>query len=690
MAEIKRTGSGQSFLNRPIGVVNVRTGAEKVHEARAREFAQMSSFAFDLAKEQQITAGREYGRTIAVRNENGDLEFPSLPASLGRYGQQQADEIMQRRYMEAATNDFRAFADEQALRIKDPGEYRQVISEYVKQNSGQMERSGGGGVVPGYTESAFAYADQQANRLALRQYNLREEQARSQARKAHQGMTSEIRSLRREGTPDALEEAERLEKIFRQELDNSIFLQNFSQEYVTDRNRELDGVKVTSDFQGAVKQLSLVEAEELQVALISGIDPKNYRAKYPKLFKEHDNLPEQVLNSVSSEINSTMTRLKSLYGASQKEQNAKNWVMNGAFGSGSTERGYTDNIISNEFNVDISSFGNLTQSGILKSPEFNNITKRLGALPTVMHDAVEAYAHGASIEGIPDLNVLNDLTKATLNAITSETGQINQKALSDDAVAYLIAVDEHIRAKGQSEQSLQYAFQQIPQLLNNESELTVSVARQLEVKKPGNKDGLDLAREDLMDHFKDWNPASYNQYSSVYALLLTQTSKDVAREKVKNLYNGTYQEYGYHFPVYGGGVNKFRYTPKYYYSSPNDHIEFIEQIQNLGSVAYKKAGGEVKKPVLGTHFFIKSSPFNDHRYGEFMIVDENGKAFLNDAMAVVMINTNTVTTAQTNAEKQAEEAANTKRIAEMLDRFDELPSEFGKPFAEGGPPLMGR
>lgn len=690
MVEIKKQTPGRQVQRRRIGVVATRASSEKVYEQEARNFQQASNIALEYAKNLQIEEGKEYGRTVAVRDEEGNLSYPSMPATLGRFGAQAAEEIAQRNFALAVQNDFQEFANQTALEVTDPNLYKARIANYITETSKNIEQSGGASIIPSFTETAYAYSSQQANKIALNSYKIKEETVRAQARKFHEGMASEIRSLRRDGTEDSLKEADNLERVYRQELNNSISLQGFSQEYVADRNRELDGVKVTSGFQGVIKGLSLQQAEELQVALVSGIDPQSYAKKYPELFEQYNNLPEQVFTSVASEINMTMTRLKSLYGSSTKKTNAKNWLMGGAFGSGKTERGYTDIIIEDQFQIDAGSFPSLVQSGVLESPRFNNLTRRLGALPSVMHDSIEAFAHGGTIEGIQDLNALRSMTNAALNAVRDETGQIRQKGLSDEAIGYLLAVEEHFKAYGVSNESMEYAFQRIPRLLDDEDGMRMQVARKLEIKKPGKKDAVQLATESLQETFPEWNPQSYNQYGSVYAMLLTQASKEVAQTKIENLYNSTYQEYNWHFPTYGGGENKFRYTPRYYYSDAKDHVTFVEQIQNLGAAAYKQAGGEVNRPVFGVHFFIKSSPFNRPDYGEFMIVDENGKAFLNNQSRPVMINTDTVQTAQTDFAKAEEDKIRQIEIAEMLDRFDKLPTEFGKPFAEGGMPLMGR
>ena len=86
MVEIKRTRSGQSFLNKPVGVTKVTTGAEKVYAQQAEILSGVGEFAFELAKEDQITRGKEYANTARVRDENGKLDYKALPFDLGRYG----------------------------------------------------------------------------------------------------------------------------------------------------------------------------------------------------------------------------------------------------------------------------------------------------------------------------------------------------------------------------------------------------------------------------------------------------------------------------------------------------------------------------------------------------------------------------------------------------------------------------
>lgn len=691
MVEIKRTPAGQQVSRRFIGVKTPRVSAEKAYLQEAETFTQASNIAYEFAKDMQVKEAKKVASTISVRNEKGEIEFPKLPDNLGGFGTPVATEIAQKRYLTAAGNDFRTFADNLALNSANADDYKRNIATYVSENAIRMEASGGASVVPAYTETAYSYASQQASKIALQQYKQKETIAKANARMAHEGMLADIRSLRRDGTEESLKEAEFLEGIYRQELSNSMVMQGLTQEYVTERNRELDGSKVVADFQRAARNLSLRKTKELQYALETGTYNNAIKKAFPDLIAAREALPEQVVSTVSSAINQTVTRLNGLYENSTKVANAYKWAsQNGAFGSGETERDYSEVLLTQEFG-DVSSMAAIISNPNLTKPEFAARTRQFGALPTAMHDAIESLAHGSSIENITDVRGLRALQRATLNAITNEDGTIQDKALSPTALGYLFAIEEHVRANGSSEQSLLNAFQTIPRLLEDEGQAAIRIAKKLDIAKPGKKDAVELARDDLMSTYSNWNPDSYNEYGSVYAMLLTQTSKDVARNKVEALYNSTYQEYSYHYPTYGDS-SKFRYTPKYYYSNPLDHLEFIEQMQVLGTAAYTQAGGEVEKPMLGVHFYIKSSPFNRPDKGEFVITDANGRPYLNEEMRPVIISTETVSTTKTNLQIAQEEAADNVRIAELLDSVADLPMfiDIEDPFSEGGAPLFGR
>lgn len=170
---IQRTKPGQSFLNRPIGVVSQRTGAEKVYEARAREAEQIGQFAFEYAVSTQKKEGIEYGKEVEVRDENGNLSVQQMPASLGKYGRAEAEKIFAERFLTAAKVDAsKVFNKLHMAYSNDPVGFERASTEYMKQTALQMEAEGAGNLARIWHDNAYATAMQHTNKIALDKFNL--------------------------------------------------------------------------------------------------------------------------------------------------------------------------------------------------------------------------------------------------------------------------------------------------------------------------------------------------------------------------------------------------------------------------------------------------------------------------------------------------------------------------------------
>ena len=92
MAEVKRTRPGQSFLNKPIGVVNITTGASREYEAKAAALDSVSNTLFDMTKTIQIKRGQEFAQKYKTRDENNNLRYEEVPFSLGAAGRAVAEQ----------------------------------------------------------------------------------------------------------------------------------------------------------------------------------------------------------------------------------------------------------------------------------------------------------------------------------------------------------------------------------------------------------------------------------------------------------------------------------------------------------------------------------------------------------------------------------------------------------------------
>jgi hypothetical protein len=166
MAEIKRQRAGQSFINRPIGVVNVRSGAERKYQAQAELYRGIGQIAFDEAVQMQKKEGQEYAETKLIgRNEDQTVKFEKAPKSLGRYGRAVADEVMEKRYFEAVAVD----TDAEYARLREqnlsPERFEGLALEFAQRTAIALEKDGATTLAQRYLDQAEKSIRQNVNSI---------------------------------------------------------------------------------------------------------------------------------------------------------------------------------------------------------------------------------------------------------------------------------------------------------------------------------------------------------------------------------------------------------------------------------------------------------------------------------------------------------------------------------------------
>lgn len=195
MVEIKRTRSGQSFLNKPVGVTKVTTGAERVYAQQAEILSGVGEFAFELAKEDQVTRGKEYANTARVRDENGNLTYKPLPFDLGRYGQAAANNILSDRYMIALKDDMATAAKEiSKISDDDPTKWEEGFSAWTKQRAKLIEASGGADIIAPFIDGAYTYQKEFVNNLVLKRVEAENAITKSQYGRTSRDQANSIQS----------------------------------------------------------------------------------------------------------------------------------------------------------------------------------------------------------------------------------------------------------------------------------------------------------------------------------------------------------------------------------------------------------------------------------------------------------------------------------------------------------------
>ena len=425
MVEIKRTRSG-SFLNKPVGVTRVTTGAEKVYAQQAEILSSVGEFAFDLAKEDQITRGKEYANTARVRDENGNLTYKPLPFDLGRYGQAAANDILSNRYMIALKDDMATAATEiSKISGGDPTKWEEGFSAWTKQRAKLIEGTGGTDIVAPFIDSAYSYQKEFVNDLVIKRL-----EAEKKATNATYGLNIRQQSndIRNALAAGEFEDASSL-------FNASILENNHLYETATislDSRNKAEKEILRARFDGLVdfrfRETDPKFKKALSIELQGGSTPFNILEKNPDIKEAFDSLPDSDQATVSNALTKSANQQAAFFEANKESvqsirkvgmgiatgKDVSTYLQTATFenASGETE------VIGNGFDILRSVESMEAASGLMRQaghlePEFSGIVKNM----------INGFDYGDSNQAI---------LSTALNAIESDQMANGRSVLRDD------------------------------------------------------------------------------------------------------------------------------------------------------------------------------------------------------------------------------------------------------------------
>lgn len=425
MVEIKRTRSG-SFLNKPVGVTRVTTGAEKVYAQQAEILSGVGEFAFELAKEDQITRGKEYANTARVRDEDGNLTYKPLPFDLGRYGQAAANDILSNRYMIALKDDMATAATEiSKISGGDPTKWEEGFSAWTKQRAKLIEGTGGTDIVAPFIDSAYSYQKEFVNDLVIKRL-----EAEKKATNATYGLNIRQQSndIRNALAAGEFEDASSL-------FNASILENNHLYETATislDSRNKAEKEILRARFDGLVdfrfRETDPKFKKALSIELQGGSTPFNILEKNPDIKEAFDSLPDSDQATVSNALTKSANQQAAFFEANKESvqsirkvgmgiatgKDVSNYLQTATFenASGETE------VIGNGFDILRSVESMEAASGLMRQaghlePEFSGIVKNM----------INGVDYGDSNQAI---------LSTALNAIESDQMANGRSVLRDD------------------------------------------------------------------------------------------------------------------------------------------------------------------------------------------------------------------------------------------------------------------
>jgi len=172
-----------SFVNRPRGIIDTRTGEGEVYEQVARLGDQMSRMGFEEAVVEQEKVGKDYVASLQTRDEQGNLQFVSLPESLSKVARDAATPQLRKRYAnELQLDTSNKIAELHRTYKDDPVSFEFQSNLYITETVNTLRANGYSEVAGDYATNAAGLVVQHSNDLKLKAFKKQEEAANEKQR----------------------------------------------------------------------------------------------------------------------------------------------------------------------------------------------------------------------------------------------------------------------------------------------------------------------------------------------------------------------------------------------------------------------------------------------------------------------------------------------------------------------------
>ena len=142
MAEFLRA-KASTFTNKPMGVIDTRTGGAEVGKAIANLGNNITEMAFKDAVKDQEKLGKDTVLQMPVRDENNDLVIAELPSNLSSVARETAEPLLQRKMADAIYMDTQLGLANIRKSAKNQAEYSEKANVYLEQVEMRLAETGG-------------------------------------------------------------------------------------------------------------------------------------------------------------------------------------------------------------------------------------------------------------------------------------------------------------------------------------------------------------------------------------------------------------------------------------------------------------------------------------------------------------------------------------------------------------------
>ena len=655
MAEIRRPKSGASFLNRPIGVANVRRNEAIAYEGTARAMQDIANSSFALASqfarkeagikaqrqaeeerratEADIKAGELFANTVPIRDEQGLLKFAELPQTLGVRGQEEANKILENRYKALIESDTRSQFNEFRRVAKNEAEFTALSKAYVDESSELLSQIGGEEYVQTFLDRSYILSSEYISGIRIDD----DAKARNAAQFAfynnYENELRDIRSLSKAGQFDQANErflilsndiADRASDLGLTPIQTNSLI---SRAKVNTVDGILDSRTANIDSNSIAKIVRVLEG---------GAVTDEVSALVPEIQGIVDSLTVEEQNNLASNLRTvqgTQSKIEEDAKTKQTLINSLSTIVPGDT-SESAQKAVSEDM-KQRFNVNtvediLKQYGNAISSGMGASHPVVQYLGNKNVYPSQLVKTLDNLADGKiGMDEVSEQNIfaLVNLWKST----SASGGRRLPKGLQKETIAFLETIDDYTSQFGDA--SIKRAIEINAKFQGTDDQARSIVNSKLKVEEQYQNQSIrSNIRTYLRNEFDDWNPEAYNNLEETYLDLLLRTDRSTANDVIERLYEMDYQQHRYMY-VPAGGVREQRYSPSAYFPNEID-------LENFENIAQKFIGTNAPSYTLGDNAFLFATPASGSTGAQYFVVDENGRAIFDSNGQYLVYSTN--------------------------------------------------
>lgn len=677
-----------SFVNRPRGIIDTRTGEAEVYEQVVRLGDQMSRMGFEEAVKDQEKIGKEYVASLSTRDEQGNLRYVELPESLSEVAKDAATPMLQKRYANELQLDTSNKISELHRTFKDdPVGFENQANLYISETVNTLKANGYGSIAGDYATNAAGILVQHSNDLKLKAYKKQEEVANEKQRVVIDNQIQDAYEYRIGGK---VEEAEKSEKAVLASLDDLIARDVVNAPYYKEqkalvlRNRRQAIMELEfQKFNGNAAQMAAYNRS----LTLGKIDARD-KALLPNLTDQHfidqrkDMRPEDI-RALTAWASTTKGRFADGYAEKKKDvaldDTAKLWSSKQLSEKSTATSNNLDSVIGIDFGLGrkarpidmlFASQANITkwigdQTG---NATVSTSTKQLINNPSIARTNINNLIEQGNIDGANKaINNLINIGKATSGLIG-----VDRKGTSQIQFVEILA-----REDGDFVKAFQRVYRSPEQKEIAQARIKTKIIESDDSITEDNYNAKAFMKKKLKDMDLDLDASEMLDMLPVMRFALETEGADIddALELVEKYYEAVYVAHPSNFNINERktGTPDIGGIKSYYKDKTEDAVKYVNKKLKTDMPVKTETSmfGLFESEVeyeLGENAFLLPDRGNGNKgFGRWTVVDKDGVPIVNE-FGPIVITTNEIDSAgQQNIEEESKSAVAEETIGKFFN-----------------------